>query len=71
MQAQVCCFNCGKLQRPMGQCQKCGYARFCSRACQQAVWPGRPQGVMQEDFADEPEADSRAEMANSTRTAIT
>jgi MYND finger len=38
VQSQACCFHCGKLQASMAQCQKCCFARFCSKACQTAAW---------------------------------
>jgi MYND finger len=39
-QDKACCFHCGKLAPSMAACQRCTYARFCSKACQQAAWPG-------------------------------
>jgi MYND finger len=40
LQNQACCFHCRKLAPAMAQCPRCCCARFCSKACQQAAWPG-------------------------------
>jgi hypothetical protein len=40
--ARTCCIGCGKTEQ-LQVCAKCRTAKFCSRECQQRMWPKHKQ----------------------------
>jgi hypothetical protein len=40
--ARTCCIGCGKTEQ-LQVCAKCRTAKFCSRECQQRMWPAHKQ----------------------------